>query len=266
VARPGKLVRKPLERAEPRVERADENRAAWAKVTRPAGVAEPMAMLASAMGLAGDAEGMSRCQRRVRAARWPVRMILALWLTATVALVKATVQPASQNWPMEIRDFESRAGTMWTWQAASGKLNKLSSAVWVEHMMLPLGLEKAMGVVARRLLMTGVSLVQKWAVLPVSAMARVESRTGVRGPSTGTEVGANLASLLASCELLSGERGFPPFQGGGLTAGPRGGPCLGQVMRRALPPIMLAMVAWSLCPLALFLHLGLVCRGFSPIP
>ena len=43
---PGKLVRKPLLRAIMRVERAGENRAAWAMATKSAGVADPIAACA----------------------------------------------------------------------------------------------------------------------------------------------------------------------------------------------------------------------------
>jgi hypothetical protein len=44
--RPGKLVRKPFSRAIARVDRAGENRAAWAKATKSAGIADPIAACA----------------------------------------------------------------------------------------------------------------------------------------------------------------------------------------------------------------------------
>ena len=198
VERPGKLVRWPLANALDNVERDGENREAWAKATSSAGVADPMAELAWATGnwcgegaLAwaagdGEGEGTSSCQRRVRAVRWPVRMTEESRLTVTVVDVKATVQPASQNCPMEINDWDSRAGTMWTWRAARGKSGRKSSAVWVEYMISPFGLWMAIGTEAMRLLCTGISTVQKWAVQPVSAMATVE-KTGMGGP-TGSVV------------------------------------------------------------------------------
>jgi hypothetical protein len=55
---PGKFVRNPLERADAKVERAGENKDAWAKATRSAGVADPIAELAcSAAGLASGKIG-----------------------------------------------------------------------------------------------------------------------------------------------------------------------------------------------------------------
>jgi hypothetical protein len=59
---------------------------------------------------------------------------------------------------------------MCTWQARGGKLGKSSSAVCVECMIAPFGLQMEMGCWANCLLITGVSTVQKCAVLPVSAI------------------------------------------------------------------------------------------------
>lgn len=67
--------------------------------------------------------------------------------------------------------MEERAGTMWTWRAEGGSSGRSSSASCVETMREPLGFRIVIGVVAGRLLMTGAVIVQKWAVLPVSAMA-----------------------------------------------------------------------------------------------
>ena len=71
---------------------------------------------------------------------------------------------------------------MWTRLAADGRPGIFSSAVWVEYMTAPLGLRMAMGEVAICLFLTGRSLVQKWAVLPVSAMAVDVKWDGVGGP------------------------------------------------------------------------------------
>jgi hypothetical protein len=81
--RPGKDGRKPLFRAVCRVERAGEKRAAWAKATSSAGVAEPMVALAEAQvgrlppGGGGRAV-RSKCQRRVAGVRWPRRTMAFL--------------------------------------------------------------------------------------------------------------------------------------------------------------------------------------------
>ncbi len=86
---------------------------------------------------------------------------------------KTTSQPASHNWLMDNNEWVRRAGTMWTWRAELGRLGMSSSASCVEYIINPLGLVIPIGVVVRRLLMTCASTVQKWAVLPLSAMAMV---------------------------------------------------------------------------------------------
>ena len=69
---------------------------------------------------------------------------------------------------------------MCTCRAEKGKRGRSSSASCVEYMRLPLGLRIAMGWRAGRLLMTGASIVQKWAVQPVSAMTGEEARERAR--------------------------------------------------------------------------------------
>jgi hypothetical protein len=86
-----------------------------------------------------------------------------------------TRQPASHNLPIESKEAVVRAGTMWTGCAKSGRLERSSSASCVEYMMEPLGSAMAIGRVMGRLLMTAADTVQKCAVLPLSAMAMVES-------------------------------------------------------------------------------------------
>lgn len=107
---PGKWVMKPLVRARLRVDKVGENKAAWAKATRLAGVAEPME--ASAKWHVGAAVGRGKCHNRVSGVRWPVRTMASLTETVTSVAVKAIVQPASQSWPMEMREAEARAGTI----------------------------------------------------------------------------------------------------------------------------------------------------------
>jgi hypothetical protein len=62
-----------------------------------------------------------------------------------------------------------------------GRLGKSSSASWVEYMMLPLGLAIPIGRVVGLLLRTVAVTVQKWAVLPESAMATESGGTMVGG-------------------------------------------------------------------------------------
>ena len=79
----------------------------------------------------------------------------------------------------------------------------------------------AIGIVAMCLLMTGKSMVQKCAVLPVSVMME-DSRDGAGGP---TDLDANTTSLQSDCFLgngfvtllgsISKSGGFPPYQAPG---------------------------------------------------
>lgn len=112
---PGNWGRKPFWRAWAKVERAGENKAAWANATSSAGVAEPMAPRAEGggEGIEGEfAEARSICQSLLCGVRCPRRIGRLLYDMVTVEAVKATVQPASQNWPMERREKGVRWGTM----------------------------------------------------------------------------------------------------------------------------------------------------------
>ena len=110
---PGKWVMKPLVRARLRVDKVGENKAAWAKATRSDGVAEPMEAIAEwHIEGVGAEVGRGKCHNRVSGVRWPMRTMASLTDTVTSVAVKAIVQPASQSWPMEMREEEARAGTM----------------------------------------------------------------------------------------------------------------------------------------------------------
>ena len=94
-------------------------------------------------------------------------------MTVTAVALKVTSHPASHSCPMERRVWDAKSGTMCTWRAAGGRCGISNSAVWVEYMIVPLGLWMAIGWVAGCLLTTGSVVVPKWAVLPVSAMMDV---------------------------------------------------------------------------------------------
>jgi hypothetical protein len=95
---PGKLVMKPLRRARCKVDKAGENKAAWAKATRSAGVAEPTVANAEwSIGGAGGGVGRRKCHNKVLGVRCPVRTTVSLMETFTLVAVKATAQPASHN-------------------------------------------------------------------------------------------------------------------------------------------------------------------------
>ena len=92
------------------MDKVGENKAAWAKATRSAGVAEPMEAIAE--WHVGAEVGRGKCHNRVSGVRWPVRTMASLTDTVTSVAVKAIVQPASQSWPMEMREEAARAGTI----------------------------------------------------------------------------------------------------------------------------------------------------------
>lgn len=280
--RPGKLVRKPFSRAIASVDRAGENRAAWAKATKSAGVADPIAACAVwDGGGVGVLVGRDRCHSLVVGSRCPVKRMLSAKAMVTCSAVNCTVHPASQNWPIERREGHARAGTMCTRRAARGSMGKSSSASCVEVITLPLGLRIVMGVTVVRWLMTGAVMVAKWAVLPVSAIAMFGwGRLLKGGPMvllSGDDaaikqyVGFNDISTKLVCTFSLSTIGSPLGQLAGAGAGTTaaGGVRRGgrpPPMMMLLPPIWLLTVAVSWCPWALLLHVGLVWLALRPRP
>ena len=107
---------------------------------------------------------------RDRAVRVPWRIILLFNFMNTSLDENRTSQPASQNWPMDSRGLECSSGTMCPVFASVGKSGRNISAVCVDIIVVPLGLEMEMGFVATRILLTGVPKGKKWDVQPVSPM------------------------------------------------------------------------------------------------
>lgn len=207
----------PLWSACSKVDSAGENMAAWRNVTMLAGVAEPMTALAAA------GAGGCRCHRLVSGDRSPCITMASSYETVNWALVMVAVQPASHNCPNEMRECVAKSGTMWTWVAVAGRTGMLSEASWVDTMIVPLGLRMEMGLLVTRLLMRGISVVQKWAVLPVSRMAgryvvgaglpaavliEVRAQGGTKG-----EVWIEFSFILVVVLLLVG-CGLPPRHNG----------------------------------------------------
>ena len=56
-----------------------------------------------------------------------------------LVVLKVSVKPLSQSYPMEMRDFLDRAGKMCAWRSAIAMFGKCKRAVWVERMVVPLG-------------------------------------------------------------------------------------------------------------------------------
>jgi hypothetical protein len=78
----------------------------------------------------------------------------------TVESEKVAVQPWSQSTPTEMREPEAKVGKMWARRAVSGKPGMLSSAVWVEVMVLPSGRSTVMPGEAGRRLKCGAAMVR----------------------------------------------------------------------------------------------------------
>ena len=114
--------------------------------------------------------GMVNCQSP-GGLRVPDMMVALSCVTVTVVVVNVTSHPASHNVPMEMRECDLRSGTMCAMRAAWGSCGIGSSAVWVDVIVVPLGLRIVIGFIAICLLLTGKSTVRKLSVLPVSAMA-----------------------------------------------------------------------------------------------
>jgi hypothetical protein len=137
----------------------------------------------------------STCHKRDREVLVPWRMLVPLYMTSRVVLVRYTVHPASQSWPSDIRDFVRRAGTTYTWRAligkVAGRLGRYMSAIVSECIVEPFGFWMLMGLRAGRALWYGAPIVKKCAVQPVSAMARwplgaIGMGMGIGGPGVGT--------------------------------------------------------------------------------
>lgn len=78
----------------------------------------------------------------------------------TVELEKVAVHPWSQRTPMEMREPEARVGKMCAWRAESGRPGMVSSAVWVDVMVLPSGSRTVMPGEAAMRLECGASMVR----------------------------------------------------------------------------------------------------------
>ncbi len=137
----------------------------------------------------GGPIGMSICHKPVEARRYPRRTILLLYLILQLVTVKETAQAASHSCPMERREWDARAGTMWTLHAAEGRPGTGRLASCVECMIDPFGFRMLTGLVAGRLLLTGALIWKKLLVVPVSAM--IEGN-GSGGPTTEVDYGVSI--------------------------------------------------------------------------
>ena len=90
----------------------------------------------------------------------------------------------SQNWPIESRALFWSSGKTWTRRAARGNCGKVSSAVWVDCIVSPLGNLTEMPCSVGNLLTQGLFSPMNWFVQPESTMAR-QSTDGLRA---GTKV------------------------------------------------------------------------------
>lgn len=103
----------------------------------------------------------------------PSKTVHCLNLMAEVVAVKVMWHPASHICPTENNEWEARSGTMCAFRARGGRLERSSLASWVERMIVPFGLRMMSGVIVGWQLMTGRLVVQKVAVLLLSAMSEL---------------------------------------------------------------------------------------------
>jgi hypothetical protein len=82
-----------------------------------------------------------------------------------------TLHPALQNFLVDINDECANPGTMWASVISWGNHGMLRLHVCVDVITLPFGILMLIGLVARRLLVTGAFSTRKWPVAPESDMA-----------------------------------------------------------------------------------------------
>jgi hypothetical protein len=148
-----------------------------------------------------------------------------------------------------------REGTMWTCRAADGNCGRSSSASWVEYIIVPLGLLIPMGLLVMRLLITWAEIVQKCAVLPLSAMAVVLGGIMLGGPTGAIERQVQPEAFKTLCGIRLGSDwlvGGSPHRQLGATGRRRGRP----VEIVLFPSCMRKAVALSTCPVALLRHVA----------
>jgi|GWRWMinimDraft_5_1066013.scaffolds.fasta_scaffold10479_2 hypothetical protein len=92
----------------------------------------------------------STCHSRVAGLRWPVKTVVPSKRIAAVSAVSIAVHPASHSWPMEMREFGLRWGTMCAARAAGGSIEAMMGrlVVWLEESCDPSGSEITIGGVA----------------------------------------------------------------------------------------------------------------------
>jgi hypothetical protein len=117
------------------------------------------------------APGATWMVQRPVGALWPVARMVSAERIVTVVRSKSAVHQASQSWPMERSDPEVKLGNKWAWRAARGRLGMLRRPVRVEVMVLPSGSCTWISVMAGAILEQGPSIMMKWPLHPLSAMA-----------------------------------------------------------------------------------------------
>jgi hypothetical protein len=161
-----------------RVETAGEPNAAWPNATNSAGVAKSCAALAKAVvvWLAGNVlcGRWSWVERGVFqifeiGERYPLRIVVPSKVIVTSLCVKDAVQPASHNKPIESK-YSVIAGNVCAVREARGILGILNLLMWVDQMVLPLGMVTGFGWTAGRMLPRLAVSAKKWSLAPVSAI------------------------------------------------------------------------------------------------
>jgi hypothetical protein len=113
---------------------------------------------------------IGRVHRSVAGSLCPRKIILLLYITSQYLLENVTVHPTAHNSRIPIRDAIDSFGTMCP-ESLSGRPGIIMSHMCVDLTFVPSGKLIDSGLVATRLLSTGVPSMMNIAVAPVSAMA-----------------------------------------------------------------------------------------------
>ena len=199
--RPGQVAKNPLCIAWSHVYTTGYPTAACRNATRYCAVFTAIVLIAR-LAICGADRGTA-CTGTVHSpfAVWGTCMMsLLLWWILTDCQLNVEMQPESHIWPMETNNTILRVGKMWAWRAAGGKPEMGIVPVCVDIIFLPSGSCTWIGSLAVWTASHGLSILKKWTLNPVSAIALCMA--GVDRELLGEELKVLLTSLLINFKLF----------------------------------------------------------------
>ena len=134
-----------------------------------------------------------------------------LWRMFTSSLLNGATHPESHNFLIDKRDPVLRDGNKCAWRAARGRLLIGMMPICVDAMQLPSGICMWMGLVSGWMLLHGLSVLKKWPLHHVSAIA-----CGIGGRYGGEDLNIALSNELLIFKLFclfdEAFLGIPPVQ------------------------------------------------------